>query len=300
MAMYFLLGRLNQEGQQAQSQDPQHVQRAVTNTETPGARVLTHYPVLGHHDAVILAEAEANANIAKLSVQLGQAAGMHFETLTGISPHFLETGGRRNGDEDAAGAEARPEDSRPEANPPRRLITGREPQPTGRSTNRERDASPWDELIAQALRGLEEWTAWSLDNGAEGNGTPQRVMATMAATTFREASQRPHGVARDEERRTCGILAVAAYTAAGEHFQASRTLAELWDTMGFQPRSRQERWVLYPWTGIDRNGTGNTGMKNDDSGWGAMLERLARALALDHGRDRQSPAKVAQGTGRTA
>ena len=106
MAIYFLLGRLTETGQRMAADNPNHAADAARELDVPGAQLLGQYPVLGHYDTVAMVQAERNQDVAKLSAVLGNAAGFHFETLSGVSPSFMEQeGGGREGDE-RTGAEA--------------------------------------------------------------------------------------------------------------------------------------------------------------------------------------------------
>ena len=88
MAIYFLLGTLTTKGQRRLSEDPDHLHRQPQNsTQIPEARILGHYPVLGHYDLITMVEAEDNAAVARLSSALGSAAGLRIETLTGVTTH---------------------------------------------------------------------------------------------------------------------------------------------------------------------------------------------------------------------
>ena len=89
MAIYFLLGRLTEGGQRMAADNPEHAAEAARSLDVPGAQLLGQYPVLGHYDLVVLVESDRNQDVARLSAVLGNTAGFHFETLSGVSPAFM-------------------------------------------------------------------------------------------------------------------------------------------------------------------------------------------------------------------
>ena len=82
--LYILLGTLNDEGQQRMRTNPNLFAEACSGVHIEGAQLLGRYAVLGRFDFVILADAVDHEAIARLSVELGAQARVHFETLPAI------------------------------------------------------------------------------------------------------------------------------------------------------------------------------------------------------------------------
>lgn len=81
MSMYILLGTLTFEGQRMLRGTPDLMSVAIRDTPIPGAKVLGSYAVLGEYDFVMIVEADDNATVARLSLELGVRTGLHLETL---------------------------------------------------------------------------------------------------------------------------------------------------------------------------------------------------------------------------
>ena len=104
MPLYFLLGTLNERGQGMLRDNPDLVIDAVRECDCPGAEIMGQYAVLGKYDFVMLAEADDNESVARLSLDLGVRVGLHLETLPAMAIGVLG--------EDESGGSARAEDVR--------------------------------------------------------------------------------------------------------------------------------------------------------------------------------------------
>ena len=89
MAIYFLLGKLTEEGQRKLYDNPEAVSDVAATMNVQGAQILGQYAVLGHYDYIVMAVAEENEPIARLSSEFGRRTGLHVETLSGVSVGFL-------------------------------------------------------------------------------------------------------------------------------------------------------------------------------------------------------------------
>jgi uncharacterized protein with GYD domain len=84
MSLYFLLGTMSHEGQRMLHANPNLIVDAVIEVKTPGAVILGQYAVLGEFDFVMMAEADDNQAVARLSLEIGVRTGLHMETLPAI------------------------------------------------------------------------------------------------------------------------------------------------------------------------------------------------------------------------
>ena len=107
MAIYFLLGTTTPKGQKLLSKNPEHIAEAAARLDSPGAKLLGQYTVLGRYDLVAMVLADDNHAVARLSAEFGRITGMHFETLSGVSAQFMNPDppeGPNSEDETAAAA----------------------------------------------------------------------------------------------------------------------------------------------------------------------------------------------------
>lgn len=81
MPLYIMLANFTGRGRRMRQENPDLLNDAATNAETPNSKVLSQYAVLGRHDFVIITEAEDNHAAARLSLELGVNAGLNIETL---------------------------------------------------------------------------------------------------------------------------------------------------------------------------------------------------------------------------
>ena len=125
MPLYFVLGTMTQEGQRMLHANPNLVIDAVVEVKVPGAAILGQYAVLGEYDFVMMAEADDNQAVARLSLEIGVRIGMHMETLPALPIAILSdeaTGARRAGLAEAPVGSGLPEEWRlPGGAPPRGL-----------------------------------------------------------------------------------------------------------------------------------------------------------------------------------
>ena len=124
MSLYFLLGTLTHEGQRALHANPNLVVDAVTEIKITGAGLLGQYAVLGEYDFVMMAEADDNQAVARLSLEIGVRVGLHVETLPAIPIAILSNEGpegRRTGLAEAPVGSAAPEEWRLPGSQPRDL-----------------------------------------------------------------------------------------------------------------------------------------------------------------------------------
>ena len=100
MPLYFLLGTLTEAGQKKLHDNSDLLVGTVGDIHIEGAEILGQYAVLGQYDFVMLAEADNNEAIARLSLELGVRAGLHIETLPAIAMVALaeEERGHRAGE----------------------------------------------------------------------------------------------------------------------------------------------------------------------------------------------------------
>ena len=81
MPLYIMLANFTGQGRRMRQENPDLLNDAAINAETPSSKVLSQYAVLGRHDFVIITEAEDNHAAARLSLELGVSAGLNIETL---------------------------------------------------------------------------------------------------------------------------------------------------------------------------------------------------------------------------
>ena len=85
MPLYFLLGTLTEGGQTKMQENPNLAVEAVQGCDCEGAEILGQYAVLGKYDFVMMAEAEDNQAVARLSLEMGVRVGLHVETLPALA-----------------------------------------------------------------------------------------------------------------------------------------------------------------------------------------------------------------------
>jgi uncharacterized protein with GYD domain len=92
MSLYFLLGTLSDTGQKMLHDNSDLLVDAVRDVHVDGAEILGQYGVLGQYDFVVMAEANNNEAVARLSLELGIRVGLHIETLPAIAIVALAEG----------------------------------------------------------------------------------------------------------------------------------------------------------------------------------------------------------------
>jgi uncharacterized protein with GYD domain len=85
MALYFLLGTLNETGQKRLLHNSEQMIDTIRDCHCQGAQILSQYAVLGKYDFVIMAEADDNEVVGRLALEIGIKAGLHIETLPAMA-----------------------------------------------------------------------------------------------------------------------------------------------------------------------------------------------------------------------
>ena len=85
MSLYFLMGNITENGHLRLRENPQLLLEAARDCESSSAKILTQYAVLGRFDFVMLAEADDNDAVARLSLDMSCHVGMYIETLPAIA-----------------------------------------------------------------------------------------------------------------------------------------------------------------------------------------------------------------------
>jgi uncharacterized protein with GYD domain len=85
MALYFLLGTLNESGQKMLLHNSEQMMETIRDCHSEGAQILSQYAVLGKYDYVILAEANDNEAMGRLALEIGVKAGLNTETLPAMA-----------------------------------------------------------------------------------------------------------------------------------------------------------------------------------------------------------------------
>ena len=91
MATYVLLLTLTPDGRERAADNPHSVLDAEESVSVPGVQSLGLYAVLGEYDFVSIVEAGDNETVARFSLELGVAAGVHVETMPAIPITRLES-----------------------------------------------------------------------------------------------------------------------------------------------------------------------------------------------------------------
>ena len=91
MATYVLLLTLTPDGRERAAGDPHSLAEAESQVNVPGVEMLGLYGVLGEYDFVSIVEADDNETVARFSLELGVAAGVHVETMPAIPISRLES-----------------------------------------------------------------------------------------------------------------------------------------------------------------------------------------------------------------
>jgi uncharacterized protein with GYD domain len=85
MALYFLLGTLNETGQKLLLHNSDQMIETIRDCHCESAQILSQYAVLGKYDFVIMAEADDNEAVGRLALEIGIKAGLHIETLPAMA-----------------------------------------------------------------------------------------------------------------------------------------------------------------------------------------------------------------------
>lgn len=108
---YFLLGTFNSDGQKFWCDNQELMADLVATCGHEGA-ILGQYAVLGRYDFVVMAEAEDNEAVARLSLEIGVKAGLHIETLpaTSVGAPEVNSQTQLRGEVEAVGGSPEPPD----------------------------------------------------------------------------------------------------------------------------------------------------------------------------------------------
>lgn len=84
MAVYVVLSRLTDEGRKTIKTKPERVKEVNEEISKMGAKVLHQFALLGEYDFLNILEAEDNATISKIMVDLGSRGTLETNTLSAI------------------------------------------------------------------------------------------------------------------------------------------------------------------------------------------------------------------------
>jgi uncharacterized protein with GYD domain len=85
MALYFLLGTLNESGQKLLLHNSEQMIETIRDCHCQGAQILSQYAVLGKYDYVIMVEADDNEAVGRLALEIGVKADLNTETLPAMA-----------------------------------------------------------------------------------------------------------------------------------------------------------------------------------------------------------------------
>lgn len=85
MSLYFLMGTSTSSGRRRLQENPDLIVESIGDCHCEGADILSQYAVLGQYDFVMLAEADDNDAVARLSLEMSVRAGLQIETLPAIA-----------------------------------------------------------------------------------------------------------------------------------------------------------------------------------------------------------------------
>lgn len=94
MSLYVLLGTLTEAGQKMLRDNPNLMVDAAVDYSCDGAGIRGQYAVLGKYDFVMMAEAEDNEAVARLSLEMGVRVGLHIETLPALAIEVISEEGQ--------------------------------------------------------------------------------------------------------------------------------------------------------------------------------------------------------------
>ena len=84
MSLYVMLSTLSESGRKVLRGRPGWIRKVNADVRRMGARVVAQYAVLGPYDFVTIMEAEDNATISRVSVELGARGGVAGMTMAAI------------------------------------------------------------------------------------------------------------------------------------------------------------------------------------------------------------------------
>ena len=89
MPTYILLSTLTPEGRMTLHSNPDRLDEVNQEIEDFGCKVVAQYAVLGLYDFISVIDAEDNATIAHLALDLGSRGTVNIVTLPTVSPQEL-------------------------------------------------------------------------------------------------------------------------------------------------------------------------------------------------------------------
>ena len=84
MPTYVMLSTLTPEGVQTIKNNPQRIREVNQEIEQLGATVKAQWATLGHFDFINIVEADGDAAMARVSLELGSRGTARYETLAAI------------------------------------------------------------------------------------------------------------------------------------------------------------------------------------------------------------------------
>jgi len=84
VAVYVVLSRLTDEGRKTIKAKPERLKEVNEEISKMGAKVLHQFALLGEYDFLNILEAEDNATISKIMVDLGSRGTLETNTLSAI------------------------------------------------------------------------------------------------------------------------------------------------------------------------------------------------------------------------
>jgi uncharacterized protein with GYD domain len=84
MPTYVMLSTLTPEGVQTIKNNPHRIREVNSEIEQLGARVIAQWATLGHFDFINIVEAPGDAEMARVSLELGSRGTARYETLAAI------------------------------------------------------------------------------------------------------------------------------------------------------------------------------------------------------------------------
>jgi uncharacterized protein with GYD domain len=84
MAYYIVLSTLTDEGRKTIKENPRRIIEVNKELEKMGIKVKEQFAVLGPYDFVNIVEADDNAAMLKMSVEIGSRGSVHLLTLSAL------------------------------------------------------------------------------------------------------------------------------------------------------------------------------------------------------------------------
>ncbi len=84
MGIYIMLTTLTDEGRKTVKANPKRIKEVNKEVEAMGVKVLAQYAVLGQYDFINILEAESNAAVSKVAMELGARGTLTTVTLAAM------------------------------------------------------------------------------------------------------------------------------------------------------------------------------------------------------------------------